>query len=92
MEIVKSKYGQDRVITKINSSKFRVMGDSYSIMVSSKNGDMTGFDFEGGPCFNIGATFKYLGESFKIKRVVHEDAHTWVEDFVSVIVEVDNDK
>ncbi len=53
MEIVKNRYGAERVIEKINAQTLRVMGESLIIRSSQdENGNQTMFDFEGGPCLN----------------------------------------
>ena len=55
MEIVKSRYGVERSIERINLNKVRVMGESQFIRKSTKKHDeISMFDFEGGPCFFAG--------------------------------------
>ena len=48
MEIVKNRYGVDRVIEKIDSTRIRVMGESlFSRGSQDYDGNKTMFDFEG---------------------------------------------
>ena len=44
------------------------------------------FDFEGGPCLNVGGKIKYLGTEFKILSIKSEESK--IEDFASVLLEV----
>ena len=47
MEIVKSRFGIDRSIERINLNKVRVLGESQFVRKSqNKNGDVTLFDFK----------------------------------------------
>ena len=60
MEIKKNRYGDERSVEKIGSEKFRVMGESqFSRTSEDEDGNITMFDFEGGPCFNIGGTLNF---------------------------------
>ena len=87
MEIVKNRYGNDRVIEKIGDTRIRVMGDSLVTRQSQDdNGNLTMFDFEGGPCLNVGGKIKYLGTEFKINSIKPEESKQ--EDLHSVILEV----
>ncbi len=53
MEIVKSRYGLDRTIEKIGSDRLRVMGETqFSRQAQNDEGEITMFDFEGGPCLS----------------------------------------
>jgi len=59
MEIIKNRYGAERVIEKINSNTFRVMGESLINRSSEdKDGNQTMFDFEGGPCLTVGGNIR----------------------------------
>ena len=54
MEIVKNRYGDDRVIEKISPTKLRITGESQFTRGSEdEDGNQTMFDFEGGPCLNL---------------------------------------
>jgi hypothetical protein len=87
MEIVKNRYGNDRVIEKIGDTRIRVMGDSLITRHSQDdNGNLTMFDFEGGPCLNVGGKIKYLGTEFKIQSIKQEESKQ--EDLYSVLLEV----
>lgn len=88
MEIVQNRYGVDRVIEKIGDTKIRVMGESFfSRGATDDNGIQTMFDFEGGPCLNVGGKIKFMGSDFKIKSIKSEDSKQ--ENLASVIVEVE---
>jgi hypothetical protein len=67
MEIVKSRYGVERSIERINLNKVRVMGESQFVRKSTnKNGEITMFDFEGGPCYSLGGKFFFEKMNWKI--------------------------
>lgn len=88
MEIVQNRYGHDRVIEKISHNKIRVMGESiFSRSSAGDNGEPTMFDFEGGPCLNVGGTIKYLKTDWVIKGI--QPQQTSQENLVSVILEVE---
>ena len=87
MEIVKNRYGVDRVIEKIDSTRIRVMGESlFSRGSQDDNGNQTMFDFEGGPCLNVGGTIQYYGTDFKIVSIKPEIIKE--ENVASVVLEV----
>lgn len=87
MEIVKNRYGVDRVIEKIDSTRIRVMGESlFSRGSEDESGNQTMYDFEGGPCLNLGGTISYLGADFKIVSIKSEEVKE--ENISSVVVEV----
>lgn len=87
MEIVKNRYGNDRVIEKIGDTRIRVMGETLIARTSEdENGNLTMYDFEGGPCLNVGGKIKYLGTEFKIKSIKQEESKQ--EDLCSVLLEV----
>ena len=55
MEIIKSRYGLDRTIEKIDANRLRVMGESQFQRVATNDaGETTMFDFEGGPVLSVG--------------------------------------
>jgi hypothetical protein len=88
MEIVQNRYGQDRVIEKISHNKLRVMGESlFSRNSKNDEGQLIMFDFEAGPCLNVGGTIKYLKTDWVIKSIYLE--HTTQENLVSVVLEVE---
>jgi hypothetical protein len=70
MEVIRSRYGLDRSIEKLNNSKFRIMGESNYVRVSSNKNDETNmFDFEGGPCLTLGSKLVYGGIQWKILQI-----------------------
>ena len=88
MEIVQNRYGHDRVIEKISQNKIRVMGESiFSRSSIDDNGSQIMFDFEGGPCLNVGGTIKYLKTDWVIKKIHPEESSQ--ENLVSVVLEVE---
>lgn len=73
MEIVKNRYGAERVIEKINAQTLRVMGESLIIRGSQdEDGNQTMFDFEGGPCLNVGGKIKFMKTEWTITSVSPE--------------------
>ena len=70
MEIVKSRYGVERSIERINLNKVRVLGESQFIRKSTnKQGDITMFDFEGGPCYSVGAKIFFENLQWRINGI-----------------------
>jgi hypothetical protein len=87
MEIVKNRNGQDRVFQRVSHTRVRVMGDSAFCRKSADDkGNLTMFDFEGGPAFNIGSKFRFEKMEWKIKGIVQENIDK--AGFVSVLLEV----
>lgn len=87
MEIVQNRYGNDRVIEKIGPTKFRVMGESIISRGSQdEEGNQTMFDFEGGPCLNLGGKLRFGKTDWVITKITPEESNR--ENFASVIVEV----
>ena len=75
MEIVKSRYGVERSIERINLNKVRVMGESQFVRKSTnKNGEITMFDFEGGPCYSLGGKFFFEKMNWKIYDIEPMDS------------------
>lgn len=73
MEVVKSRYGLDRSIEKLNHNTMRVMGDSEFVRVSNnKSGETTMFDFEGGPCLTVGGKIQFGKLNWKITEINSE--------------------
>jgi hypothetical protein len=88
MEIIPNRYGNDRVYTKIDATHIRIMGESLISRGSEdENGNQTMYDFEGGPCLNVGGTLKFMGSDFKIKSIKSEQSNQ--ENIASVMVEVE---
>ncbi len=70
MEIVKSRFGQERSIERINLNKVRVLGESKIVRKSqNKNGDVTLFDFEGGPAYTLGGKLAFEKMMWKINYI-----------------------
>lgn len=87
MEIVQNRYGSDRVIEKISPTKLRIMGESIVSRGSEdESGNQTMFDFEGGPCLNIGGKIRFGKTDWTILKITPEN--TGIENFCSVVVEV----
>lgn len=87
MEIVQNRYGNDRVIEKISPTKLRIMGESMLARNSKDDvGNYTMYDFEGGPCLNVGGKLKFGKTDWTITKISPED--TGKEGFESVILEV----
>lgn len=87
MEIVQNRYNVDRVLDKIDSNRIRIMGESLVTRISQdENGNLTMYDFEGGPCLNVGGKIKYKGTNFKINSIKTEESK--MENVASIIVEV----
>ena len=73
MEIVKSRYGLDRTIEKIGSDRLRVMGESqFAREAQNDEGEITMFDFEGGPCLSVGGYVSHSGLQWTIKGIQPE--------------------
>ena len=70
MEIVKSRYGLERSIERINLNKVRVMGESQFVRKSTnKHGEITLFDFEGGPCYTLGGKIFFEKMQWRIDDI-----------------------
>lgn len=87
MEIVQNRYGNDRVIEKIGPTKLRIMGESIIARGSQdEEGNQTMYDFEGGPCLNLGGKIRYGKTDWIITKIIPEESNR--ENFASVIIEV----
>jgi hypothetical protein len=70
MEIVKSRYGLERSIERIDIGRVRVMGESQFIRKSTnKQGDVSLFDFEGGPCYTLGGKVFFEKMNWRIRCI-----------------------
>lgn len=75
MEIIKSRYGLDRSVEKIDVNTFRVMGQSEFVRVSeNKKKKISMYDFEGGPCLTVGGKIRYGKLNWKIQSIKSEDS------------------
>jgi len=87
IEIIKNRYGNERVLEKISPTKIRVIGESiYSRGSKDDEGNQIMFDFEGGPCYNVGAKLTFGKYKWKIKSITPEK--TDKENLASVVLEV----
>lgn len=87
MEIIKNRYGNDRVIEKISPTRLRVTGESeFSRGSQDKDGTQTMFDFEGGPCLNVGGKIRYMKTNWTITKITNDD--TGKKGLASVIIDV----
>lgn len=87
MEIVKNRYGNDRVIEKISPTRLRVTGESeFSRGSQDKEGNQIMFDFEGGPCLNVGGKIRYMKTNWTITKIINDN--TGKEGLASVIIDV----
>ena len=88
MEIVKSRYGLERSIERIDIGRVRVMGESQFIRKSTnKHGDISLFDFEGGPCYTLGGKVFFEKMQWRIRGIEPRD--TKHKDLYEVILYVD---
>lgn len=70
MEVLKSRFGLDRSVEKLNHETLRVMGESYYTRRSTnKKGEIVMFDFEGGPSLTVGGKLPYGGIHWKIIKI-----------------------
>jgi hypothetical protein len=71
MEIIKSRYGSDRSIERVDFERVRVTGEAlFSRTSKNESGVITMFDFEGGPAYTIGAKLTFEKMNYKIKKIV----------------------
>ena len=88
MEIVKNRYGNDRVIEKISPTKIRIMGESlFGRTSTDDSGNLIMFDFEGGPCLMVGSKLNYLKSNWTINKIVKEESSQ--QNLTSVLLEVE---
>jgi len=86
MENFKNRDGEERTIERISHNKIRLMGNSRFIRKSSDTEGITMFDFEGGPCLNVGGKIRFERLDWEITDIVHEN--TTHKDFASVVLSV----
>jgi hypothetical protein len=88
MEIVKSRYGLERSIERIDIGRVRVMGESQFIRKSTnKQGDVSLFDFEGGPCYTLGGKVFFEKMQWRIRGIEPRDSK--FKELYEVILYVD---
>ena len=87
MEIKKNRYGQERTYEKIGDDRIRVMGESLLSRTSEdEDGNITMFDFEGGPCFNVGAKVTFQKWKWEITKITVDD--TKIDNLSSITLEI----
>ena len=87
MDVIKSRYGKDRSIEKLGDKRIRVMGESNFTRASENDkGVVTMFDFEGGPCFNLGGKIEYQNWKWTITKIIPEESNK--ENISSVLLEI----
>jgi hypothetical protein len=70
MEIIKSRYGLERTIEKIDTNRLRVMGESqFQRVAQNDEGEVTMFDFEGGPVLSVGGDIYFQKSKWKIEKI-----------------------
>jgi len=88
MEIVKSRYGLERSIERIDIGRIRIMGESQFIRKSTnKQGDVSLFDFEGGPCYTLGGKVFFEKMNWRVRGI--EPSDSGFKDLYEVILYVD---
>jgi len=88
MEIVKSRYGLERSIERIDIGRIRVMGESQFIRKSTnKQGDVSLFDFEGRPCYTLGGKVFFEKMNWRVRGIEPRDSG--FKDLYEVILYVD---
>lgn len=67
MEIIKSRYGLDRMLEKIDTDKIRITGESqFQKTYKNKRGGIKMVDFEGGPFLLVGTKLSFQGVQWDI--------------------------
>lgn len=75
MEIIKSKFGIERTIERIDFRRIRVMGESQFVRTSTnETSELVLFDFEGGPFYSVGGKLHFEGLSWKIDKIKSVDS------------------
>ena len=71
MEIIKSRDGSERSIERVDFQRIRVMGEAQFTRVSkTENGEVTMYDFEGGPAYTVGMKMTFESMNYKIEKIV----------------------
>ena len=70
MEVIKSRYGLERVIEKLDTNRFRITGESQFQRTSTNDeGETTMFDFEGGPVLSVGGIINFQKSKWIITSI-----------------------
>ena len=76
MEVVKSRYGADRSVERVDFGKVLVIGESeFSRQSVNNKGVTTLFDFEGGPCYTLGGKIAFEGLNWKITSIGSQETN-----------------
>jgi hypothetical protein len=71
MEIIKSRYGSERSLERVDFQRIRVMGEALFTRTSKNEaGEITMYDFEGGPAYTVGMKMTFEGLNYKIEKIV----------------------
>lgn len=85
MEIVKSRYGLDRSIEKLDHQTLRVIGESnFHRTSTNENGELLMFDFEGGPLLSVGSKIKYGGLMWEVLSITQGNSSNLSECILKV--------
>jgi len=88
MEIFKSRYGSERVIHKVDANRLRIQGESlFSRKAQDDQGNVTMFDFEGGPILSVGGDIRFGNMKWKIKSI--QPISSGIENLEECILEVE---
>jgi len=69
MKKIKSRYGDERIITLLEDGRYRIEGRS----LYTRHGDGL-FDFEGGPCLMVGDRLLDVEDNVIIKKIEIDDS------------------
>ena len=87
MEIKKNRYGEDRSYERVDDRRIRVRGNSkYQRVSEDDKGNITMFDFEGGPCFNLNGKVKFKYREYKIKKI--QPLHNKFDELREVVLHI----
>lgn len=88
MEVIKSRYGTERVIHKVDSNRIRVQGESLFCRTAKNNsGETVMFDFEGGPILSVGGDIHFGKLKWKITGIT--PVETGFENLAECILDVE---
>ena len=70
MEVIKSRYGLERVIEKLDTNRLRITGESQFQRTSTNDeAETTMFDFEGGPVLSVGGIINFQKTKWVITSI-----------------------
>jgi hypothetical protein len=70
MEVIKSRYGLERVIEKLDTNRLRITGESqFQRTTTNDEGETTMFDFEGGPVLSVGGIINFQKTKWVITSI-----------------------